>query len=414
MRKALVIGYKISGRDAAEYLLSRGYRVAAFDQNPLVFQDQKPREGEVFVTEMDQLPWSEIALAVVSPGVGGGHPVILEAKKRKIEVIGEVELALRFLSNPTVAVTGTNGKTTVTSLIAFVLNRVGKKALAVGNIGKSLTSCLLEKKEEILVVELSSFQLEGLQKRAFGAGVVLNITPDHLNRHKTEENYARAKLSLGRRIKAGGKFFVSKTVAEKFRHLLPENFHIYDYDEKPFLEYGPMERQNLLGAWRLLEGLGVSLEEFKAALQEFKRPQHRMEYVAKIGGVAFYNDSKATNIYSVIYAVGALKGPIILIAGGEDKGLDFSEWNQAFQGKVKKVLAIGKCQEKIQRELDAVFGVELLGNLEAALKRALVLAKEEENVLLSPGCASFDQFQNYEHRGEEFKKMVDRLAKGEK
>ncbi len=450
MKTALVLGYGVSGKAAAEYLCFKGYRVIVVDKKKQTNTNESKTKNKVennnlsFVLD-DQKTLNEkldfknkttnISLLVVSPGIAPDHPLILKAQKQRIEIIGEAELALRFLKNPAIAVTGTNGKTTVTSLITFVLNYAGKKARAVGNIGKSLSSVLLaqdlkktvnkikteETKQnnnnEILVVELSSFQLEQMRKKAFMAGVVLNITPDHLNRHKTLENYARAKCSLQSLIKKEGKFFVSNEVAETWKDFLKSGFYLYDFNESNFLKdsyLSNLEKENLMGAFSLLKTFGIDLQTFKAALKQFKRPEHRIEYVAKIRGVTFYNDSKATNIYSVIYAINSLGGSIILIAGGKDKGLSFSQWNAAFKGKVKKVLAIGECQEKIAQQLKSQYGVEKIKNLKSAVLRAYGLAKEKDIVLLSPGCSSFDQFQNYEHRGQEFKKFVDQIEKKEK
>lgn len=454
MKTALVLGYGVSGKAAAEYLLFKGYKVIVVDQNKSCFGKTQVEKGNLSFVLDDQKTLNErldfkkikVHFLVISPGIAQEHPLILKAQKRNIEVIGEAELALRFLKNPAIAVTGTNGKTTVTSLIAFVLNYAGKKALAVGNIGKSLSSFLLEKEleqslkktadqqnqsnktnqittvkeiaatkdSEILVVELSSFQLELMYKKAFSAGLILNITPDHLDRHKTLTNYARAKCRLNQLMKQEGRFFVSCEVALKWKGFLKGEFYLFDANEQLFSTYSKIERENLLGAFSVLKNFGLDLETFKAALKEFKRPEHRIEYVTKIKGVTFYNDSKATNIYSVIYAINSLGGSIILIAGGEDKGLSFAKWNAAFQGKVKKVLAIGRCQELLDGQLGCQYEVEKMKDLKSAVLRSYELAKAKDIVLFSPGCSSFDQFQNYEHRGREFKKFVDQIEKKEK
>lgn len=435
MKKAYVLGYGISGQAAADFLCFKGFHVTVIDKDPnieKIIKDQKSKTKQLcFVLDNEktyQNPgFQNVKFLIVSPGVHIEHPLILKAKDLHIEVLGEVELALRFLKNPAVAITGTNGKTTTTSLIEFVLNFAGKKALAVGNIGKSISSLLVEQtknlfsrkinaklEEKILVVELSSFQLELMETKAFQGGAVLNISPDHLNRHKTLENYAKIKLKLQDLIKKEGLFFVSDQIAADWSAFLKAGFYIYDYNEKPFAEFAKLQRPNLLAAFQMVKLFGVDLATFKKALANFKNPEHRIERVKEILGVTFYNDSKATNIYSVIYAINNLEGSIILIAGGQDKGLSFAEWNEPFQGKVKKVLAIGSCQSKLKQELQPEYQVEEVEDLKTAVEKAYSLAKPKDIVLLSPGCASFDQFKNYQHRGQEFKKFVDQLENKEK
>lgn len=421
MKKILVIGFGKSGKAAAEFLLKQNKKVIAVDQKSLEIA-KNPEVQELLKNGLQLLPdliekidFSEIGQVILSPGVIPSHPLAKEAQKRKIEIIGEIELGFRHLKNPAIGVTGTNGKTTVTLLCAHILNYAGMKATLLGNMGTPLTS-FAGKSDEILVVELSSFQLETLRQKCLDAAVVLNITPDHLDRYPTLIQYAGAKLRIRDVMKEEGKLFISKSVSEKF--LPDEKYPLYDdvsdLEGKRFL--APLisgkiaiNRENALAAFRLCSHFGVKPKTFMEALKTFKAPPHRIEYVAEINEISFYNDSKATNVESVIHAVKTLSGPIILIAGGLDKGTPFSPWIQTFKGKVKRVYVIGIAAKKIKQELESSFEVIHADSLFDAVQKAYKSAARKDQILLSPGCASFDSFRNYEHRGEEFKRCVKEL-----
>ncbi len=453
-KRALVLGYGVSGKDAAEYLTDfLNYQVIVVDKKVQISQEIKLENQKKclnkqkklqFVSEKDlfKIDLKKISLVIVSPGISTEHKLILEAKRQNIKVLAEAEFALQFLKNPRIAITGTNGKTTVCALLCFVLNYAKKNAVCLGNIGQSVSSFLLKNsklqmdleknktvkpenqknkikaqspekalvEQPILIVELSSFQIEMMQKKYFSAGLVLNITPDHLDRHKTMENYARIKCCLQKLIRSEGKFFVSQEVAEKWEKFLQAGFYLYDFQDCDFGKQ-IVDKNSLTAAFTILKLFGINLKTFKKILKIFEKPEHRMEKIAQKNGVAFYNDSKATNIYSVIYAINNLKGPLILIAGGQDKGFSFDVWNQAFDKKVKKILAIGRCQRKIASQLDRKYQVEQVRDLQIAVEKAYQLARQKKikTVLLSPGCASFDQFKNYQQRGEMFKKFVAQI-----
>ena len=259
-------------------------------------------------------------------------------------------------------------------------------------------------------------------------GIVLNITPDHLDRYASTEEYAKAKCRMQDLIRPRGSFWVHQSVVEEFGPLLKGNYQTYGNDSRSdrwtdrlslrsgekietilplrYRDLGEHESENVLAAWIICRTLGIGTEPFIAGLETFKKPSHRIEFVASLKGVDFINDSKGTNIDATIKAVEAMKGKVVLIAGGVDKGSSYEPWKKSFAGKVKAVLAIGKAASKIALELAPEFAVEIVPTLKEAVMRAHEKAEAGEIVLLSPGCSSYDMFDNYAHRGEEFKKFV--------
>jgi UDP-N-acetylmuramoylalanine--D-glutamate ligase len=320
-----------------------------------------------FIAKMGDEVVSEAPdIVVISPGYPLSHPVAVEGRCQGAEIIGEMELGMRYVQNRCLAITGTNGKTTATMLTTHVLNETGTKARAVGNIGIPLCAYLMNPDpEEVLVVEVSSFQIETMKTPIFAAGGITNITPDHLDRYASYEEYIAVKHRL--------------------RHFVKGPF--YEGDDLAF---------------RLS---GLSQGDFVEASKNFVRPPHRIEYIKTVDGISFYNDSKGTNVDAVCYAIKALSQPIILIAGGRDKGASYDVWNPLFENKVKRVLAIGEAALKIKEELN--IEVELVGTLERALEKSLEYARAGDAVLLSPGCSSYDQFEKYIERGNTFKRLVE-------
>lgn len=424
MKSTLILGLGKSGRAAAELLLSHKKNVCAFDDY-LDFKEVTYLEklGLKRIFDLRAICWKEIDQCVISPGVDPKHIIYTTAKDKGISVVTEMRLALPFLSEPLVAVTGTNGKTTVTLLIEHVFNTSGICAKAVGNVGMPLCSYVLtSKKAEVLVVELSSFQLETLSSSVFDHGVILNITPDHLDRYPDIETYARVKLHLQNCIKERGFLFVQEKVIERFGFLLGKKEYqtlgFYQKDLEYFSsilyrECPEHERENALAAWALCKHFGISHTQFTKALTTFCRPPHRLEYIASIAGVDYYDDSKGTNIDAVICAVRAMKGEVILIAGGVDKKSSYVAWKKPFSEKVRQIIAIGLAAKKIQQELHPFIPVICVDSMQSAVIMAKKLAKEKESVLLSPGCASFDMFCDYAHRGREFQYQVRLLRDGE-
>lgn len=351
---------------------------------------------------------------VVSPGVPPQNPFYAEGVRLGKEVIGEAELALSRLqaSRQCAAITGSNGKTTVTLLTQHVLQKSGKKAQALGNVGSPLASYVKDSDpNEIMVVELSSFQLETMKTAVFNVGIILNITPNHLNRHASMEEYAGAKCHLQELIKPTGSFWVHEAVKRDFGHFLSLPYQTYGESIEEFLKIGyttggKHDLENAQAAWILCRSFGVSAQEFVEALRTFKKPPHRIEFVASWDGIDFFNDSKSSNIDSTIKAVETMKTPVVLIVGGVDKGSSYEPWKKVFEGRVKKVVAIGEAAPKIAAELKPEFEVEIASSLEAAVNTAEQSAQSGECVLLSPGCSSYDMFENYAQRGDVFKNFV--------
>jgi UDP-N-acetylmuramoylalanine--D-glutamate ligase len=440
-KKVLVIGLGLSGRSAARFLLKRGAIVSGVDRNQELLNSNEDilelvKDGFLAKHESEVIDLHQFDLVVVSPGIPHHNPYYAAAKKAGIETIGEIELACRFLNQPFLAVTGTNGKTTTTLLIAHVLNESGKMASALGNIGVPLTaemdSSTFGLDGQILVVELSSFQLETLNKKIVDAGVILNITPDHLDRYPDMQAYAAAKLRLKDCLKPKRNLYIFEATYQEFKDLLNHHKSLtYGYSPsctyytdkqqvyfentvEYFLpsEYRDLQShdvENMIAAYALCKEMGVTAEQFLKAFASFKKPSHRLEFVRSFNDVTYYDDSKGTNIDAVIRAVNALKGEIILIAGGVDKGAAYTPWLNAFAGRVKCVFAIGQAAFKIKQDLSPNLPVEECSSLELAVKDATSIAKPGQVVLLSPGCSSFDMFRDYVHRGEEFKRIVNEL-----
>lgn len=440
-KKVLVIGLGLSGRSAAHFLLNRGAEVWGVDRNQEMLLKHSDilalkQKGLVAKHETEIFPINQFDFVVVSPGVPPTNPYYETALQEGIEVIGEIELACRFINQPFLAVTGTNGKTTTTLLIAHVLNESGLLARALGNVGVPLISELdasdFGLEGQILVVELSSFQLETLNRKIVDAGVILNITPDHLDRYPDMEAYAAAKIRLKDCLKPSGKLYTFKETFEEYKKLFGNDHPLtygYSSDCTYFLDQEKLllnnrtefllpqefcglkshDLENMVAAYALCKEMGVTAEQFLKAFSTFKKPSHRLEFVRSIKDVAYYDDSKGTNIDAVIRAVNSLKGDIILIAGGVDKGAAYTPWIQAFAGRVKCVFAIGQAAMKIKEDLSASLPVEECSTLEMAVQDATSIAKPGQVVLLSPGCSSFDMFRDYAHRGEEFQRIVNAL-----
>lgn len=441
-QRILVIGLGLSGRSAARFLIRHEARVIGVDRDPNHLENHPDvqslkQAGMEVRLDQDQIAFENIALVILSPGVPPAHPLVKEALRNGIEVIGEIELGCRHLKNPILGITGTNGKTTTTLLTAHVLNHCGISAKALGNIGSPFTQEIMDlNPADVIVLELSSYQLETMQQRVLDAALLLNITPDHLDRYNGMEEYAAAKCRMQLCLKEGSPLIIESGTLQLYRHLLQEDstqvsiltygytsdlpiytdlksvFHggckVFDLPET--LAGRPNhDLENAMGAFALCASRGVTGSQFMQALQTFRKPPHRIEFVLERNGVRYYDDSKGTNIDAVIRAVDSLDGRIILIAGGVDKGAAYTPWIREFQGKVKGILAIGQAADKICQELGSRFPVEIIMDLEQAVSRAAVLAEKGDIVLLSPGCSSFDMFKDYVHRGEVFQQAVRKL-----
>ncbi len=421
MQCALVLGLGLSGKAAVELLFAQGYHVIGADDKADAEQlrDLISR-GMQLLFNPEEISWSSIKLCVVSPGISPNHSLYQAALAHGIEILGEAELSFRNLDQPAIAITGTNGKTTVTLLVEYILNSSGIKAKALGNVGNPLSIYVLKPDPgAVIVVELSSYQLETMSTAVFDAAAILNITPDHLDRYGSMEDYAKAKCQLQHLLKPGSPFFVSQQVVDRYVHLLKSGYFIYTQSEsieeiltQEYRELGEHDIENAMAAWALCKPFKVTAEQFLNGLRMFKKPHHRIEFVASIDGVHFFDDSKGTNIDAVIRAVQTMKGPVILIAGGVDKGASYLPWKESFCGKVKRIVAIGQAAPKIFRELSPFFEIEIVDSLSAAVEASFSHAGTGDHVLLSPGCSSFDMFRDYAHRGEEFQRTVFSLRRG--
>ena len=377
-------------------------------------------------------------LIVVSPGVPVDASPLVQARALGESVIGEIELAAQFLPGPIVAITGSNGKTTTTTLAGEIITAGGFPALVGGNIGTPAIS-LAERAnpETVIVLEISSFQLETIQTFRPKIAVVLNVTPDHLDRHRTFEVYADAKarvlenqqgsdfavlnaddptcVTMGTRTQAQVFWFSRQKEVQRgawvrdgtilFRDQAGQR-EILQVSEIPLK--GAHNLENVLAAVCVGVLMGCAPEKIREAVGNFKAVEHRLEFVATIGGVDYYNDSKATNVDATIKALESFPANIHLILGGKDKGSDYTVLNELLRQRVKRVYTIGAAAAKIESQIKAeVVHAETLEN---AIRKANAVAQPRDVVLLAPACASFDQFKNYEHRGKVFKDIVRSLA----
>ncbi|SMP03727.1 UDP-N-acetylmuramoylalanine--D-glutamate ligase [Desulfurobacterium pacificum] len=402
----LVLGKGLSGKAAEKLLKSKGFQV-------IVYDDKSPVS----------VP-SEIEFAVKSPGVPPDHFLIKELKSKGIEVIGEIELAYRYAKGRIVSVTGTNGKSTTTALIYHVLKEAGYEAFIGGNYGIPFSSFADKTTENsITVLELSSFQIEDLKTFKSDVGVILNVTPDHLNRYSSFEEYAEVKKSfvkfcevsilnyddpILKNLEGNVKFFSFKERKDAFfdgRKIIAEGYEL-SVDALPLK--GVHNIENYMAAALTLLELGVKWGYIEKGFRTFRGLPHRVEEVAVINGVKFINDSKSTNVDSLRKALLSFNN-IVLIAGGVDKGLDFSPVLPLLKERVKAAVVIGDMADKLESLFSKVIPVKKAETMEEAVKLAYGLANGSGVVLLSPGCASFDMFRSFEERGEAFKTCVKQL-----
>ncbi|HEY6339651.1 MAG TPA: UDP-N-acetylmuramoyl-L-alanine--D-glutamate ligase [Candidatus Sulfotelmatobacter sp.] len=443
-KRALVVGLGKSGVASALFLKSHGARVTASDT----------KSGDELRNEIPVLLDHGITvetgghgdrtfrgqdLIVVSPGVPVDAPALAHARAQGENVIGEIELAAQFLPGPIVAITGSNGKTTTTTLVGEIMTGAGFPALVGGNIGTPAISLAERAKPEtVIVLEVSSFQLETIQTFRPKVAVILNVTPDHLDRHRTFEAYTDAKarifenqqssdfavlnaddltcVAMAARTKAQVVWFSRQKEVQQgawvhdgnvlFRKSSGQS-EIMQVSEIPLK--GAHNLENVLAAVCAGVLMGCSEEKIRHAVRDFKAVEHRLEFVATIGGVDYYNDSKATNVDATIKALESFPANIHLILGGKDKGSDYTVLNDLLRQRVKRVYTIGAAAAKIESQITGV-DVGHAETLEHALRQAHAAAQPGDVVLLAPACASFDQFKNYEHRGQVFKGVVRAMA----
>ncbi len=421
--KTLVVGMEKSGRAALAFLRERGEQATP--------ADLKLRDIEGFRLQSDELfdeAWDRI---VLSPGVPADLPGLERARARGVEVIGEIELAAPFLQGRTIGITGSNGKTTTTSLVGHILQSAAVPVQVGGNIGTPVIAMAqTSRSEQWNVLELSSFQLETIRLFRAQVGVCLNVTQNHLDRHHTFENYAAAKGNLFRTQQAGDFAVLNgdDAVCRSFAELTPAKivwFGGADLHEgqvwvggealMPLSEIpipGRHNAENVLAAAAVARIAGVPLSAIASAVKTFKAVEHRLEFVAEIDGVRFYNDSKATSVDATIKALDSFEGGLWVILGGKDKGSDYTVLRDRLRRKAKGALLIGAAAGKIAGQLGDSTVVHDANTLDRAVEEAWRSARPGDTVLLAPACASFDQFESYEHRGRVFKELVNRIQHG--
>lgn len=444
--KVMVYGAAVSGISATRMLYRLGADVIIFDNNINLTKeditdklDESVKYRLVTGSLTDELiAWTE--LLIISPGVPCDSPDILRIKAKNIPIWGEIELAYRYCHGKIIGITGTNGKTTTTILTGKILKAFYPEVYVVGNIGTSFSDVALETTDKsVIVIELSSFQLETIYSFKPDVCAILNITPDHLDRHHTMDEYIAMKerialnqtkddicilnyedLTLRRiagRLKTKTKviFFSGKDILDE--GLFLEDDDIY-YSCKNKTEHicnvnmlhvlGRHNHENIMAAVGIAVSVGVPMEVIRKTVQNFKGVEHRIEYVETIKGVTYYNDSKGTNPDASIKAIQAMKSPTILIAGGYDKHLSFDTWIDAFDGKVKLLILMGQTKKQIAKtaRLHGFTDIIFVDNLREAVEISAREAIPGDAVLLSPACASWGMFENFEQRGNLFKEYV--------
>ncbi len=445
-RRVVILGGGESGTGAALLAKVKGNEVFVSDQGMLKEKYKQELIIEDIPFEEGQHSFEKILnaeLIIKSPGIPDKAEVIKKAKENKIEVIDELEFAYRYIKQGRViAVTGTNGKTTTTLLTYHLMKSAGMSVALAGNVGESLARKVAKGNHDWYVVEISSFQLDGTKTFRPHIGILLNITPDHLDRYEYEmQNYVNSKFRLIQSMQASDYFIYfsdDKVIEDEIskREIAPEQIRValnnnkaeahfdgrvmvFDLDKQLFNFHqqdttlkGPHNLINTMSAVSAVYTAGVSMESIKQGLKTFRNAPHRLESVATIKGIEFVNDSKATNVDSVVYALGSYKGSLIWIAGGIDKGNDYSKISDEVKKKVRILICLGKDNEKLHNAFEGTVPVIFdTQSIEEVVGLAWRASEPGDVVLLSPACASFDLFKNYEDRGDQFREAVLELKK---
>ncbi len=443
-KRVLVVGIGKSGVSSALFLKELGARVTVSDTKTeeQLKQEMPALLDKGIVVEAGhhgERTFRGQDLIVVSPGVPVNEPHLSQAREQGAHVIGEIELASRFLKGRIIAITGSNGKTTSTALTGEVIAAGGFERLVGGNIGTPAITLVPQSSEKsFAVLEVSSFQLETIETFCPHIAVVINVTPDHLDRHGSFANYAAAKgrifenqteadfavlnaddetcVEYAGRIRSQVRWFSIKEEVGVGAFIRDGKiFYRDDEGEREIMPdseiqlKGTHNRENVLAAVCCGVIAGVPVAKIRKAVTEFKAVEHRLEYVATVDGVQYFNDSKATNVDATIKALESFPANIHIILGGKDKGSDYTVLKPLLKERAKRVYTIGAAAEKIENHLGSVVDLVRAGTLEKAVKLAAKAAKPGDVVVLAPACASFDQFESYEHRGRTFKGLVKAL-----
>jgi UDP-N-acetylmuramoylalanine--D-glutamate ligase len=436
--KDLVVGLGATGLSIARYLKRN-------DANAIFYDSREEPPGLDELEEMfpeaelqlgkDKLP-RNVVRVIASPGIPDSHPVLEKARKKKLEIVSDIELFAREVTKPFVAVTGSNGKSTVTTLLYHMCRADGRKTLAGGNLGEPALDLLDEELPDIYVLELSSFQLQRTAKLPAEVALLLNISPDHLDWHADEAEYREAKYRIFKDAGAAVYNRADDEAARRSAHCgrvvsfgldAPgEGQYGIRNDEgdnylacgdalllsvRDLALYGIHNQLNALAALAAGDLIGLDRAAMLQVLVEFPGLPHRMQFVARIGAVDYINDSKATNVAAAVASIESVDGMLVLIAGGDGKGGDFGDLAEAVEGKLRGAVLIGKDAEKIAHALDTVMPVHFAENMESAVHMAASCAESEDTVLLAPACASLDQYDNYMARGDAFIEAVEGLKR---
>jgi UDP-N-acetylmuramoylalanine--D-glutamate ligase len=428
-KQVVVVGMARSGMAAVKLLLEKGAIVHPVDE-----KSHEPVLG-IPVQLQTEASFQNADLIVISPGVPADIEFLKQARARRVPVIGELELAAPFLQGRTIGITGTNGKTTTTALTGHILSECGIPCQVGGNIGTAPAAMVqTSRPEQWNVLELSSFQLETIQSFRAHIAACLNITQNHLDRHYTLENYAAAKARLFEVQQPGDVAVLNadNSITAQFAHhtaatpvwfsssrpvspggwLEGDAIRLGDeklLDVRDLRLRGRHNYENVMAAALMARAAGALLPAIAAAAKTFKPVEHRLELVREIDGVAYYNDSKATSVDATLKAIDAFPGGLWIVLGGKDKNSDFTVLRDPLHAKAHAALLIGAAASKLASQLDGALPLVQSGTLAAALDYAQRAAEPGDTVLLAPACASFDQFESYEHRGRVFKQLVNNL-----
>ncbi|HXG19245.1 MAG TPA: UDP-N-acetylmuramoyl-L-alanine--D-glutamate ligase [Methylomirabilota bacterium] len=441
-KTVLVIGLRRTGVSVARFVASRGGRVRIADRLSAAALTQEleslsgiPLEERLGRREADADVVAGVDLVVPSPGVPMEAPLLREAEKQGVPIWSEIELAFRFLSCPVLAVTGTNGKSTTTSLLGEMVKQNGQRVFVGGNLGVPLIDAAMDR-YDVAVAEVSSFQLEWVAQFRPRIGVFLNLTEDHLDRHKSLAVYGMTKRAMLTNQKPSDWAVVNRDDPEvwSLAHGLPGKIFSFGWRpvaEGAWIESGvmhikregqmtsfPLDQLRLHGRHNLENVMaaasaallwGVRPDVIASVLAAFTGLPHRLEFVAEKGGVRYFDDSKGTNVGAVVQSLASFPGPVILLAGGVDKGGDYSPLRPLVREKVKRLIVFGQARELIRNALGCETRTLIVETLADAVQEAAAAATPGDTVLLSPACASFDQFNNYAHRGDVFRACVEEL-----
>jgi UDP-N-acetylmuramoylalanine--D-glutamate ligase len=438
-RKILVVGLGRTGLETVKFLLGKGAKIRASDITSL---ENLPKEINDFVRmgvgvetgfhRRETFLWADTV--VLSPGVSVNIPPVQEAVARGIEVISEIELASRFIKTPMIAVTGSNGKTTTCNLIASILEKGGRKVFLGGNIGTPLIE-MAEKDHgyDFLVLELSSFQIQGISDFKPYIATILNLSPNHLDHHRDFQEYAQSKMKLFLN-QDGGDWAIYNADDDIIGEYLPaikskkipfgkepmENGVFYDgscvsfgedrYDLSGMKLLGAHNIENAMAAVAVSRIVGCRPAQIEKEISEFNPLPHRIEFVRSLKGAQFYNDSKSTSPGATLRALECFTSPIILISGGKDKGLNYDVLKDEIRNKVRLLVLFGESRFRMHGQLGSCSDTSLASSLEEALETAIAAMNSGDTVLFSPACSSFDMYSSYEERGRVFKELVQRLS----